>query len=389
MSGIKNKNDLLKFEYKGICIGRDICDEFLHRYKTHTVNLKDKKLALVILDFIKTIDYWISFLKNNQVVGITLSHVNVRLLAIVGKVSTKFFDIPVYSVTNRYIQKATNLSDHKNYIKNGLLNMPKLFNGLSDAEKQIGIDWAKSQLDRRFKGEVGVDMYYSSKSAFHRNKTTRALKDSDKIKAAIFTHQFYDNPHAYGGLFFTDFYEWLLCLAKKTVNSNFEWYIKNHPDTDLMTKNVIEKFIIKYPHIKLIDEKVSFLQLRDEGLNFAFTCYGTIGYEAPLLGVQVINADLNHPHSAYNFNFSPKNIYEFENMIENLDSLKIEINKNEIYEYYFVSNKLQYDDKLIFKSYKSAKDREKNGKDSILDIFLEEFEKSKHLNIIENINKII
>ena len=76
-------------------------------------------------------------------------------------------------------------------------------------------------------------------------------------------------------------------------------------------------------------------------------------------------------------------------MIENLDSLKIEINKNEIYEYYFVSNKLQYDDKLIFKSYKSAKDREKNGKDSILDIFLEEFEKSKHLNIIENINKII
>ena len=156
-----------------------------------------------------------------------------------------------------------------------------------------------------------------------------------------------------------------------------------------MTKNVIEKFIIKYPHIKLIDEKVSFLQLRDEGLNFAFTCYGTIGYEAPLLGVQVINADLNHPHSAYNFNFSPKNIYEFENMIENLDSLKIEINKNEIYEYYFVSNKLQYDDKLIFKSYKSAKDREKNGKDSILDIFLEEFEKSKHLNIIENINKII
>ena len=389
LSSIKKKSDLLNFKYKDIIIGGDICDEYLYTRMTHTIDLKDKYLKFVILDFINTIDFWISYFKKNKVIGISLSHVNVRLTAIVGKVATKFYNIPVYSATCHYIKKSIDLSDHKKYIKNDFEKMPKLFSKLSNREKKSGLDWAKNRLDKRFSGEVGVDMHYSNESAFHNKRGEKVLKENDKLKAIICTHQFYDNPHAYGGLIFVDFYEWLTFIAKKTEKSNFDWYIKNHPDTDTMTKKIVEDFVKEYSHIKLINEKISFLQLRDEGIKIVFTCYGTIGYEAPLLGMNVINADINHPHSAYNFNFSPQNIEQFSYMIDNLDKLEIDIDKNEIYEYYFVSNNLQYNDSLIFNSYKKAKQKEKENQENMLDIYLEEFDKNKHLNILKNLNKII
>ena len=378
----KNKEDFLDFKYKDINIGRDIYDEYLYRYKKITLDISDPNLKTVFYDFIYTIDYWMDYFTERKVIGISLSHPNVRLLGIIGKVAHKYFDIPVYSVTNTYIEKNNNLDDHYKYINDSLIELPSLFSKISDEQKKIALDWSKKQLDKRLGGEVGVDMYYSNESAFGSHKLERALKDTDKIKILICTHEFHDNPHSTGGLIFPDFYEWLIYLGKKSIKSNYEWYIKNHPDCDLWTKTIVENFVKEFPSIKLINEKTSFLQLRDEGLKFVFTCHGTVGHECPLLGIQVVNADLNHPHIAYDFNWSPKSKNDYEKLIENLPKAKKEIDINKIYEFYYVRNNFNNKDDLIFKSYNNAK---KNKNENIVNIFLNEIDENRHYEITQNI----
>ncbi len=378
----KNKEDFLDFKYKDINIGRDIYDEYLYRYKKITLDIRDPNLKTVFYDFIYTIDYWMDYFTEKKVIGISLSHPNVRLLGIIGKVAHKHFDIPVYSVTNTYIKKNNNLDDHYKYINDSLIELPTLFSKISNEQKKIALDWSKKQLDKRLGGEVGVDMHYSNESAFGSHKLERALKETDKIKILICTHEFHDNPHSTGGLIFPDFYEWLIYLGKKSIISNYEWYIKNHPDCDLWTKTIVENFVKEFPSIKLINEKTSFLQLRDEGLKFVFTCHGTVGHECPLLGIQVVNADLNHPHIAYDFNWSPKSKNDYEKLIENLPKAKKEIDINKIYEFYYIRNNFNNKDDLIFKSYNNAK---KNYNKNIVNIFLNEIDENRHYEITQNI----
>ena len=49
----------------------------------------------------------------------------------------------------------------------------------------------------------------------------------------------------------------------------------------------------RYPRFALIPSETSFHQLADEGIQFALTCYGSIGHECPLLDIQVINAGIS------------------------------------------------------------------------------------------------
>ncbi len=389
LQNTKYKTDILDFEYKELKIGKDIYDEYLYRYKQYTINLDDKKLKQIFYDFVYTIDYWINYFKKQKVIGISLSHPNLRLTAIIGKVANRHFNIPVYSVTSTYIKKNTQLYDHYEFVREDLLQIPNKFSSLSENEKKIAIEWSKYQLDRRLKGEVGVDMEYSTQSAFTSKRMNRVLKQNKKIKILICTHEFHDSPHSTGGLLFPDFYEWLLFLGNKSKNSDYEWYIKNHPDCDNWTKKIIEKFVKKFPSINLVNEKVSFLQLKDEGLNFVFTCHGTVGHECPLLDIQVVNADLNHPHIAYDFTWSPRSKAEYKNLIDNLPNLKKELNPNEIYEFYYVRNKFDLKNDLIFKSYKDAKEEQKDKKINISDIFLNEINENRHYEITQNISSKI
>ena len=384
-NSLKNKDQILKIKYKDLDIGRDIYDEYLYRYKKPTVDLQDKNLEKIIFETYFFIDYWIDYFKKNDVIGISLSHPNVRLQGVIGKVANYYFEIPVYSITKNYFKKRCNLFDHNSFIRNNLLSIPKKFSKLNQDKKNEAIEWSKNRLDTRLSGKVGVDMNYSNESAFGDKEYDRVLNKNNKIKILICTHEFHDNPHSTGGLLFPDFYEWLLFLGEKSKNSSHEWYIKNHPDCDNWTKNIVEDFVKKFPKINLVDQKISFLQLKKEGLNFVFTCHGTVGHEMPLLDIQVINADTNHPHIGYDFNWSPKSINEYIQMIDDLPNLKKVVDKNEIYEFYFIyhtSNK-QYS---LFDSDLTIK-QTKNNK--IIDLFTSQLTKKRHEEIIKNINQII
>jgi hypothetical protein len=389
LKNIKSKKDLTSIKYKDLEIGREIYHEYIYRFRKPTVELSDKAVVKLIYEAIIVTEYWIDFFKENKVKAITLSHPNVRFLALSGKIANQFYSIPVYAVTCSYIKKYLNLADHYQFIRDSYLEHPKKFNQLSETEKKESLEWGKNRLNQRLNGVVGVDMYYTSVSAFHKQFIEQALKKSDNIKVLICTHEFYDDPNATGGLLFPDFYEWLVFLGEKSKDTKYDWYIKNHPDTDPWTKKEIKKFVEKYNHIRLINEKTSFLQLKKEGLNFVFTAHGTVGHECPLLDIQVINADLNQVHIAYDFTWTPKSVDELESMINKLESMNKKIDRESIYEYFYVTNKLYDIDNFVFNSYRSSKREEREKNIDMSEIFLNEFNLNKHEQIKQNFKDYI
>jgi len=136
-------------------------------------------------------------------------------------------------------------------------------------------------------------------------------------------------------------YEWLEFLGKISKKTNYDWYIKLHPDFLDGTKEIIDKFLKRYPSIIYIPNDYSHNQLLREGINVALTCFGSIAHEYPLLNKLVVNCSLNNPHINYNFSLHPKNIKNYKNILFKLHSVKNNVRKNELYEFYAMFNILR------------------------------------------------
>ena len=115
-------------------------------------------------------------------------------------------------------------------------------------------------------------------------------------------------------------------LSKIAKKSNFDWYIKPHPNYDDNSDIILDKFIKDHPKLKnLIGYE---FRLGKQGMYATLTVYGSYASELPYLGIKVVNADRNNPHSAYNFSFV--NLNEYEEIILNLDKKKLNFKFNEL-----------------------------------------------------------
>ena len=228
---------------------------------------------------------------------------------------------------------------------------PEYFAALSLEERESGLQRARQDLDLRLSGEIGIKMNYQEQSAFELNAVSRQLGESENLKVLIATHDFYDNPQAYGGMLFYDFYFWLEFLKTVASETTYDWYLKCHKDASLAQKKEVEAFSRKNKRFKMVDSSVSFHQLADEGLDYVLTCYGSVGHELPLLGINVLNSSYN-PHIAYDFNFHAASISEYKRMLMDLPRTKMnKIPTSEIYEFFFIHHYLMWPDNFIFPSY--------------------------------------
>jgi hypothetical protein len=239
----------------------------------------------------------------------------------------------------------------KNYFAyNDFFYFRERFAALPEEVKRAGIAEAQRRIERRFAGEVGVDMAYSTKSAYGASRHVRLLRESSRKKILIATHCFFDSPHSYGNNIFPDFYEWLDFLGKMSEVTDYDWYIKTHPDYLPGTMEIIESFIAKYPKFTLLPADASHHQIIAEGIDVALTVYGTIAFEYAALGIPVINNSLNNPHIAYNFNLHSKDVEDYRRLLLGLDTLDFKIDKQQVYEYYFMRFMYNTED-LFFDSY--------------------------------------
>lgn len=385
---IKTKQDVFEICVMGVWIGIDIYESYLRYFNKPTVNLDDSRLFDLIDEAVGLFIFWTGYFEKKKIAAIVVSHDFTIHLNIICKIAYQN-NIPVYLPNIRGI----NLSDSPHSIYSSRFQQYRtMFNNLSEEEQRRAILLAKKQIDRRFAGEVGVDMPYSTKSGFHQNYSENpVLRKSSKIKVLICTHCFYDNPHGYGGMLFVDFYEWLRYLGKMSKKTDYDWYLKTHPDPLPGTEDIIGEILEEFPGITFIPPDTSHHQLVREGIDFVLTVYGTVSHEYPALGVQVINAGFN-PHIAYDFNWHAKTIEEYEYYLLNLDKLHKEINMQELYEFYYMHHYYVIADDLFLKSYRQfTRDLDRNQQISpaTYEYFLDQLTPVKHHEIIENIKNFI
>ena len=347
---IKSKSDLYNWKIDGVQVGDEIFETYLRTFNQPTININSLRYLYLLL---LGIDYYLFFrniFENTKIVACILSHDIYINSGILAKISWAN-GVPVYMGNGLEIKRT--MSPKHKYSE--FLHYRELFALLPEDEKKLALDWSRQQLDKRLAGTVGVNMGYSTKSAYAKNKINRQTSESDSLKIVIATHCFFDNPRGYGGTLFVDFYEWLTFLGGLSNQTDYDWYIKLHRDFLPGTLSVVQELTTKFPKLKIINSETSWHQLREEGVMFALTCYGSIGHELPLLGYKVINAGYN-PHIAYPFNWHPSNLEEYKNIILNLKELG-EISSPElIYEFYFAHHKLLKRDGIVFDSVEEMDD---------------------------------
>ncbi len=331
---LKTKEDLFSYSINGVQIGDEIYESYLRTFSRPTAELDRLRCQYLIYVAIGYFVFFEDLFRHRNVLGAVLSHDIYIQMGILAKIAWKN-EVPVY-LANAHDLKRTLRPDDK---WSEFSKYPEYFSQLDKASQEAGIRWAEEQLSKRLGGVVGVNMPYSSKSAYVNDFIERQTASTNKTKIVIATHCFFDSPRAYGGMLFPDFYEWISFLGTLAEQTDYEWYIKTHRDFLPGTAKVVQDLVEKYPRIKLINPNTSWHQLKAEGVGYILTCYGSVGHELPLLGFKVINAGYN-PHIAYEFNWHAKSIDMYRRILLDLDGLGDIRELNKLYEFYFVHHRL-------------------------------------------------
>jgi hypothetical protein len=341
---IHGTRDIEDLHVDGVWIGDLVYDTFLMTYRKPTIDPTTLLFRNFLLESLELFVYWDEYLTANDVRGINVSHC-VYNIAMPLRLAVHR-EIAVFQTNLTHVYR---MSKRDLFGYNDFFHFPTRFAAVPADVRKAGLRVAEARIQRRFAGEVGVDMSYSTKSAYGAARHERLLQESSKTKVLVATHCFFDSPHSYGKNTFPDFYEWLEFLGKMSERTDYEWYIKTHPDYLPGTKEIIDAFVVRYPKFSLLPSDASHMQIIAEGIDFALTSYGTIGFEYAALGVPVINASMNNPHIAYNFNMHARDVEHYRELLENLDTLEFAIDRRQVYEYYFMQN-IYNTDNLFFEN---------------------------------------
>lgn len=341
-SGLATKDDIVDLNVNGVWIGDLVYDSFLMDRKKATIEIESRDFQDALRQSLGTFVYWEDYLNVNDVRAINVSHC-VYNLAIPLRIAASR-EIPVFQInaTHGYRLTPKNLFAYTDFHY-----FRERFRQLPMEVREAGLEEAARRIKRRFSGEVGVDMRYSTKSAYGDFMTHRLLRESERKKILIATHCFFDSPHSYGRNLFPDFFEWLDFLGKLSEETDYDWYIKTHPDYLPGTMEIIQALVAKYPRFTLLPPDSSHHQIIAEGIDVALTVWGTIGFEYAMLGIPVINASVNNPHVAYDFNFHPRTVAEYRGLLMEVGSLRLIIDKRQVYEYYFMQHIYNTEDWLF------------------------------------------
>lgn len=327
-NNLKSKQDWYNIEIEGKNFGKQICAYYI-RLIDPTFDIMNPKMKHYLQCMIRVIVFWQDYFAAHSELKAMISCDGLYMRNIIQVIASEY-DVDFYAIDAVQGRKCdvdiAEGSEFKYY--------KQFFKELSDSEKEYGIEWGRTHLNNRLQGDK-EDISYMECSPYSFARSKKVLNDDNKIKVMICPHCFQDYPYACGSFFFSDHYEWLSFLGKISERTSYDWYLKIHPAADKLDKLIWQEIVEKYPKIKMLPQDVSVLQLRDEGIRFALTVWGTLGHEYPALGIQVINSG-NNPHIAFDFDWNPKSIEEYEKLLLNLDNLHKKVDMNEIYQFYCI-----------------------------------------------------
>ena len=339
---IKKNKDIYKLVFNKIPFGDLFYDTYLKIFYEPTINVDTKKFEKFFHDFIRLIVYWDDYLNKNNVKAVVGVHGQYSY-AIIHRLAARK-RIPVILHAEGKIYKIN--KDHL-YQHNEFLFFKKNYNFLSKQRKQKARSEGLKVLKNRISGSSGVKSGHSyiSKSSFknsYKNKK-KLLLDNKKPNVLIATQDFFDAINIYGRFIFNDFYEWLYFLGGVSKKTNYNWYIKDHPNYagkykkyQPFTTKITQEICKKFPNIKRIPSNTPHNQLISEGVDVVLTVFGSVQFEYPVFNIPVITASNNVPTKNYNFSIKSLNKKDYLNKILNIKKINTKFDINEICEFYYM-----------------------------------------------------
>ena len=179
------------------------------------------------------------------------------------------------------------------------------------------------------------------RSSFNKNKELELSNDKRK-KIIILPSCFFDAVGFFEKSLFVDNYTWVKHLLTKSKLTNFDWYIKPHPDGMLANDEVYKKIVKDFPHVKLLNKNVSNRTFLKNKFVAMFTFQSNAVLEFTYMGIPTVMVSDNY-HSKFSYGKPVLNLNEFNKKIINADKLRVK-NKHlkEIHEFNAVSSKFRY-----------------------------------------------
>ena len=339
---LKNKitnKKIFNLKINKIYIGDLLYDSYLRCNNRPTIDVNDENFKIFLKNFLCLFYFWENYFKTNRVKAVIVKH-NTYLTGIPARIaifnnikSLVDIDFKLYQLSKKNLKPGLQIKSYKKNFKKFNLEF-----------KKKALKKSNLEIIRKFSGSTEHE-YYLLKSPFSKkNLNKRVIKKSNNFKIIIFPLSFYDAPSGYGGSLFNDFYEWLVFVLKLSLKTDYDWYIKLHPDVllkwDYLNYTTVKSLIKKFKNVKWLSPETSHNQIIKEGINAALTIHGTVGSEYPYFNIPVVNSSINNPHMNYSFNYHPKNIKELEKIILNLPKMNKKIKKEEILEFFYMHHLL-------------------------------------------------
>lgn len=336
---IKRKEDIYKIKINKTFLGDLIYDTYLKCKYVPTINIREENFKHFLYEFICLFYYWENYFKNNTVKAVLGVHAHYSY-AIPFRIAFKK-KIPVY-VHNE--GKINFLNKNNQYQFSEYKYYKKIYSKFSLDQKRKCLKEGKRYILKRISGKIGAEIgsTFVSKSSFKNKSKKIVLNKNKKIKILICTQDFFDAINVYGNFHFPDFFVWLNFLGELSNITDYDWYIKDHPNYigkykkyQPFTSNVTKEIIKKYKNIKYLNPETKHNEIINSGIDYVITTFGSVAFEYPYFDIPVITSTKNIPTYFYNFNLKTKNKNEMKKLILSLKKKKFKFNKNEIKQFYY------------------------------------------------------
>jgi len=338
-SKINDSNDILNLNYKEINIGIPVCQTY-HRFinkKKDKVKLEDKRLISLIAKAINAIDRLEDLKDKFEIKNLFFLHdsfIHCRIpIAFAHK-----HNIPVYIVKRKLIEnKMWFQKVPKNIycIPNGYIYSDLKIQKDTNIPKEQKMLKARELFEERYNSQNTYNLrfkYHLEKSMY--NKYNEILKTKFNKRAVIFAHDFTDGILRYNNNIFTDYYHWLDFICFYANQSKFEFFIKEHPNSNKLSSRVFTNIIKKYNNIQVLNRYCGLNFFIKNKFDFLFTMHGTCVHEFAYHNIiPIVSSD--HQAELFNIAIKAKTQEDLKNYIINLDKTNFQINNENVLEYIY------------------------------------------------------
>jgi hypothetical protein len=344
LAKVKAKEDLLELEYGGYQIGTLVIQSFL-RAGHETVHLGHPYLLKCVQEAIAIIEIVESYFKKNKVIAVFLTHTVFTYYGILCRVADRH-GVKIFRGGQRYLNdrlqaSIINVAGPHFFQENPPpWKYSEIFRSLGLAEREAAVLKGKGLLVSWLGGrtaEIGGRMPGRKTPSWKMEASGQPVfASNDRPNIVIMLNCFFDSPHFYRHSLFVDFFEWLRFTLTTARETDYNWYLKSHPNAMDGNEIAIAKVLKLFPEVGFIDgKKVSNGQLLNEGLNAVFSVHGTALHEFPYLGVPAVSAGDN-ACANYNFCYQPATLAEYEALVRSAGSLKCPTNLEEMGEFAYM-----------------------------------------------------